>query len=157
MDKREVAAALEEIATLLELTGGNMFQLRAYTNAARLIESLDQDLGTLVSSGGLGDLKGIGARSDGPRLQALIAFGTIGGGRGRGETAGVSRTARRATVTLASGETFSGILVRLTDFDVTIRDGRVSSEHANSEDVLIVDPRGWVRLPTQASQTFRAC
>src|SRR5712691_10230714 len=59
-----------------------------------------------------GDLKGIGSRYDGPRLQALIAFGTVGGegrgeGRGRGGAGGVSRTARRATVTLASGETFS--------------------------------------------------
>jgi len=71
-----------------------------------------------------GDLKGIGARYDGPRLQALIAFGAIGAeGRGRGgDTAAVSRTARRATVTLASGETFSGVLVRLTAFDVAIRD-----------------------------------
>jgi cytochrome c oxidase cbb3-type subunit 3 len=66
-----------------------------------------------------GDLKGIGSRYDGPRLQALIVFGTIGGGRGRGETP--TRIARTATVTLPSGETFSGILVRLTDFDVTIR------------------------------------
>jgi mono/diheme cytochrome c family protein len=68
-----------------------------------------------------GDLKGIGSRYDGPRLQALIAFGTIGGGRGRGEEPSSSRTARTATVTLASGETFSGRLIRLTDFDVTIR------------------------------------
>jgi mono/diheme cytochrome c family protein len=67
-----------------------------------------------------GDLKGIGARNDGPRLQALIVFGAIGGGgRGRGDTP--SRTARRATVTLPSGEAVSGVLVRLTDFDVTIR------------------------------------
>ena len=71
-----------------------------------------------------GDLKGIGSRHDGPTLQALIAFGTIsGGGRGRGRRGrSASRTARRATVTLPSGETFSGVLVRLTDFDVTIRD-----------------------------------
>ena len=68
-----------------------------------------------------GDLKGIGSRYDGPTLQTLIAFG-VGGGRGRGESPAVSRTARKATVTLPSGETFSGILVRLTDFDVTIRD-----------------------------------
>ncbi len=60
MDKRQVAAALEEIAMLLELTGGNMFQLRAYTNAARLVESLDQDLAALVASGELRTLKGIG-------------------------------------------------------------------------------------------------
>jgi cytochrome c oxidase cbb3-type subunit 3 len=92
-----------------------------------------------------GDLKGIGSRHDGPRLQALIAFGTMGGGgRGRGETEGVSRTARRATVTLASGETFSGILVRLTDFDVTIRDdaGRPLSwlRSGNTPKVQVTDP-----------------
>jgi cytochrome c oxidase cbb3-type subunit 3 len=71
-----------------------------------------------------GDLKGIGSRNDGPRLQALVAFGTIGGGRGRGDAGAASRTARRATVTLPSGETVSGVLVRLTDFDVTIRDDK---------------------------------
>jgi cytochrome c oxidase cbb3-type subunit III len=79
-----------------------------------------------------GDLKGIGSRYDGPRLQALIAFGAVGGGRGRGETAEPSRTARRATVTLPSGETFSGVLVRLTDFDVTIRENGGT-------------PRSWLR------------
>jgi cytochrome c oxidase cbb3-type subunit III len=79
-----------------------------------------------------GDLKGIGSRHDGPMLQALIAFGVVGGGRGRGEPAGVSRTARRATVTLPSGETFSGVLVRVTDFDVTIRDDAGT-------------PRSWLR------------
>jgi cytochrome c oxidase cbb3-type subunit 3 len=91
-----------------------------------------------------GDLKGIGSRYDGPRLQALIAFGTIGGeGRGRGE-AGVSRTARRATVTLSSGEAFSGVLVRLTDFDVTIRDdaGKPLSwlRSGNMPKVQVTDP-----------------
>jgi cytochrome c oxidase cbb3-type subunit 3 len=89
-------------------------------------------------------LKGIGSRHDGPRLQALIAFGTLGGGRGRGEAAGPSRSARRATVTLASGETFSGVLVRLTDFDVTIRDdaGKPLSwlRSGNTPKVQVTDP-----------------
>jgi mono/diheme cytochrome c family protein len=67
-----------------------------------------------------GDLKGIGSRYDGPRLQALIVFGAVGGGRG--EATVPPRTARRATVTLASGEAHSGVVVRLTDFDVTIRE-----------------------------------
>jgi cytochrome c oxidase cbb3-type subunit 3 len=88
-----------------------------------------------------GDLKDIGSRYDGPRLQALIAFGTMGG---RGDSAGASRTARRATVTLASGEAFSGVLVRLTDFDVTIRDdaGRPLSwlRSGNTPKVLVTDP-----------------
>jgi cytochrome c oxidase cbb3-type subunit III len=91
-----------------------------------------------------GDLKGIGSRRDGPALQALIAFGTIGGGRGRGESATPSRTARRATVTLASGEKFSGVLLRLTDFDVTIRDdeGRQRSwlRSGDAPKVSVVDP-----------------
>ena len=91
-----------------------------------------------------GDLKGIGARNDGPRLQALIAFGTVGGGRGRGETPTISRTARKATITLPSGESFSGVLLRLTDFDVTIRDdaGKQMSwlRSGNSPKVTVTDP-----------------
>jgi cytochrome c553 len=79
-----------------------------------------------------GDLKGIGSRHDGPRLQALIAFGAIGSGRGRGEAPVSTRSARRAVVTLASGESFSGVLLRLTDFDVTIRDDQGT-------------PRSWLR------------
>ena len=92
-----------------------------------------------------GDLKGIGARHDGPRLQTLIAFGTASGGRGRGgETPQPSKTARRATITLQSGETFSGVLVRLTDFDVTIRDdsGKPMSwlRGGNTPKVTVSDP-----------------
>lgn len=91
-----------------------------------------------------GDLKGIGSRRDGPALQSLIAFGTIGGGRGRGDAAGMSRTARRATVTLPSGEAFSGVLVRLTDFDVTIRDDagapRSWLRSGNSPKIQVTDP-----------------
>lgn len=67
-----------------------------------------------------GDLKGIGLRHNGPELQVLIAFGTLDTGRGRAAAGGPPRTARRATVTLPSGETVSGVLLRLTDFDVTI-------------------------------------
>src|SRR5262245_30246000 len=37
-----------------------------------------------------GDFKGIGSRHDGPTLQALIAFGTMGG-RGRGDAAAAAR------------------------------------------------------------------
>jgi cytochrome c oxidase cbb3-type subunit III len=92
-----------------------------------------------------GDLKGIGSRHDGPALQALIAFGVIsGGGRGQGAAASSSRTARRATVTLPSGETFTGVLVRLTDFDVTIRnDAGVPRSWLRSGDVpkvKVTDP-----------------
>jgi len=100
-----------------------------------------------------GDLKGIGARNDGPRLQALIVFGTIGGGRGAEPS---PRIARRATVTLPSGEAVSGILVRLTDFDVTIRNdgGRTLTwlRSGNTPKVQVTDPlQGHVDLMAEYS------
>lgn len=92
-----------------------------------------------------GDLKGIGARYDGPMLQALIAFGTIaGGGRGQSAAGASARTARKATISLPSGESFTGVLVRLTDFDVTIRDDagqpRSWMRSGNVPKVQVTDP-----------------
>ena len=60
MDKREVAAVLEEIGVLLDLKGENPFRVRAYVNAARIIDTLQQDLGTLVAEDRLTEIKGIG-------------------------------------------------------------------------------------------------
>lgn len=68
MDKRAVAEILEDIGTLLELKGENVFKTRAYQNGARLILALDEDLATLVAEGRLKDLKGIG-----PALSEKIA------------------------------------------------------------------------------------
>ena len=39
MDKATIANVLEKIATLLELKGENPFKIRAYTNAARSLET----------------------------------------------------------------------------------------------------------------------
>ena len=39
MDKATIADVLEKIATLLELKGENPFKIRAYTNAARSLET----------------------------------------------------------------------------------------------------------------------
>ena len=60
MDKRDVARTLEEIAVLLELKGENHFKVRAYENAARALDGLSEDLGTLIEEGRLVELKGIG-------------------------------------------------------------------------------------------------
>ncbi|MCX7824535.1 MAG: DNA polymerase/3'-5' exonuclease PolX [Verrucomicrobiae bacterium] len=60
MDKAKVAEILDEIGTLLDLKGENPFKVRAYHNAARLISGLQQDLGELIETGRLGELKGIG-------------------------------------------------------------------------------------------------
>ncbi|OGU28718.1 MAG: histidinol-phosphatase [Ignavibacteria bacterium GWA2_55_11] len=60
MDKKQVAAILDEIGTLLELQGANPFKSRAFHNGARTIEALTDDLATLVESEKLTDVKGIG-------------------------------------------------------------------------------------------------
>ena len=40
MEKADIAAVLDEIATLLELTGENPFKIRAYSGGARILDNL---------------------------------------------------------------------------------------------------------------------
>lgn len=60
MSKDEVAAALDEIGILLQLTGENDFRVRAYTNAARLVGQFEGDFKAVVAEGKLGQIRGIG-------------------------------------------------------------------------------------------------
>ena len=60
MDKKAVAAVLEEIALLLELAGENPFKVRAYQTGARAVLTYPGDLAAALSSGELGQVKGIG-------------------------------------------------------------------------------------------------
>lgn len=60
MDNRAVEAVLNEIAALLELQGENTFKVRAYQNAARTVASLQEEVGGLIESGGIKDVRGIG-------------------------------------------------------------------------------------------------
>jgi DNA polymerase (family 10) len=60
MNKTEIAEIFEEIGALLELKGDNPFRVRAYYNAARMVDGLPEDLGTLIKEGRLTDIKGIG-------------------------------------------------------------------------------------------------
>lgn len=95
-----------------------------------------------------GDLKGIGARYDGFALQArwLQPRGGRGGGRGgRGgnETAS-ARGETTVTVTLPSGQKFFGMLDRIDDFSVSLRDS-AGTYHSFTRDgatpkVEITDP-----------------
>ena len=59
MDKKEIAAIFEEIGALLDLKGENPFRVRAYYNAARMMDGLQQDLGTLIKEERLTEIKGI--------------------------------------------------------------------------------------------------
>ena len=68
MDKAEVAAVLEEIATLLELKGDNAFKTNAYNRGARAIAQLEGSLADYVTNKKLGTIPGIGeaARTEDP-------------------------------------------------------------------------------------------
>lgn len=81
-----------------------------------------------------GDLAGIGAKYDAPALQLLWITG--GGGRGRrhGRFASngsmtadtspphITKSTTTITVTLASGQTYTGIPLSVTDFNVSFKD-----------------------------------
>jgi DNA polymerase (family X) len=60
MTRDDVAAALEEIGTLLALQGENDFKVRAYSNAARTVSQLPGDLTQMVADGTLADVRGFG-------------------------------------------------------------------------------------------------
>jgi cytochrome c oxidase cbb3-type subunit 3 len=147
---REITYAAERTNYQLQyVTTGNAKDGESYFNGAAGCNSCHSPAG---------DLKGIGARYDGPTLQALIAFGTIAGGRGQAGTGASSRTARTATISLPSGETFTGVLVRLTDFDVTIRDDagmpRSWLRTGNVPKVQVTDPlQGHINLLPKYTDT----
>ncbi len=60
MDKDQIAEILSEIGALLELKGENPFKTRAYANAARTLESLNEPLDKIIAEDRLGEIKGIG-------------------------------------------------------------------------------------------------
>lgn len=61
MEKKEIAAVLEEMGTLLELQGANPFKSRAFHNASRAVEGITGDIAAMASAGQLTSIKGIGS------------------------------------------------------------------------------------------------
>ncbi|HET9833288.1 MAG TPA: c-type cytochrome [Vicinamibacterales bacterium] len=88
-----------------------------------------------------GDLKGVGGKYDAVTLQGKIVMPRGGRGDGPPRPAYMDKNALRATVTLASKQTISGVLVRLTDFDVMMYDpdSKVIRSWSRSGDVPKVD------------------
>lgn len=71
-----MADILEQIGTLLELKGENVFKTRAYQNGARVVMGLDEDLALLVAEKRLTDVKGIGqALAD--KISELVTTGRL--------------------------------------------------------------------------------
>ena len=61
LDKFAIAAALQDIAVLLELKGGkDRFKARAYQTGARVIAGLSEDVGEVVLGNRLTSMRGIG-------------------------------------------------------------------------------------------------
>jgi DNA polymerase (family 10) len=59
-DRLAVAAALHEIALLLQMKGGSPHRWRAYDKGARALESLERDLAAMTRAGQLTEIPGIG-------------------------------------------------------------------------------------------------
>ncbi len=77
MDKDQVAEVLVNIGMLLELKGENPFKTRAYENAARTIEALNEPLDKVVAEDRLGELKGIGEGIQ-KKITELVTTGKLG-------------------------------------------------------------------------------
>jgi DNA polymerase (family 10) len=60
VDNRAVADVLEEMVMLMDLKGENAFRTRAYANAARRIETMEETIEDLAEKGELDSVKGIG-------------------------------------------------------------------------------------------------
>ncbi len=60
MEKKAILANLEKIADLMDLQGENPFRSRAFRNAAHNLQGISEDLKTLVHTGELKKIPGIG-------------------------------------------------------------------------------------------------
>src|SRR6266576_199840 len=76
MTKEEIAGVLEQIATLLELKGENPFKIRAYTNAARAIETFGVSVSNLQDEEALAKIPGIG-KSIAVKIKELTVTGSL--------------------------------------------------------------------------------
>jgi DNA polymerase (family X) len=74
--KERIAETLESIARLLELKGENPFKIRAYTNAAHIVETYAGDLAAAALEDRLQEIEGIGA-SMAEKIAELIRTGRL--------------------------------------------------------------------------------
>lgn len=58
--RTDIARVFEDMASILDILGENPFKIRSYENAARTVENLPGDLGEMIASGELMNVKGIG-------------------------------------------------------------------------------------------------
>ncbi|HEY2143682.1 MAG TPA: DNA polymerase/3'-5' exonuclease PolX [Candidatus Udaeobacter sp.] len=76
MTKEEIANVLERIATLLELKNENPFKIRAYTNAARAIETFGGNVSDFQDEEAVAKIPGIG-KSIALKIKEFAASGSL--------------------------------------------------------------------------------
>src|ERR1041385_6306998 len=76
MTKEEIGSVLEQIATLLELKGENPFKIRAYTNAAREIETFGANIANFQDEEAVAKIPGIG-KSIALKIKELAETGSL--------------------------------------------------------------------------------
>ncbi len=76
MTKEGIAEVLEQIATLLELKDENPFKIRAYTNAARSLETFGGNIGDLKDEETLEKIPGIG-KAIAAKIKELAETGSL--------------------------------------------------------------------------------
>src|SRR5689334_12428283 len=76
MTKEQIAGVLEHIATLLELKGENPFKIRAYTNAARAIETFGGNVPDFQDEEAVAKIPGIG-KSIALKVRELAQTGSL--------------------------------------------------------------------------------
>lgn len=72
----EVAWIFRELADLLELKGEDFFKIRAYRNAARILNGLDKPLVEIWQEGGLAKIPGIG-KNIAAKINELLSTGSM--------------------------------------------------------------------------------
>src|SRR5215831_1087690 len=76
MTKEDIAGVLEKIATLLELRDENPFKIRAYTNAARAIETFGANVSNFQDEEAVAKIPGIG-KSIAQKIKELAETGSL--------------------------------------------------------------------------------
>ena len=76
MDKKDIVEVLERIGTMMEIKGENPFKVRAYFSGARTLQTMEEDLGTVIEEERLGDVPGIGKALT-EKIETLFATGEL--------------------------------------------------------------------------------
>ena len=76
MDKNDIIGVLDLIGTMLEIKGENPFKVRAYFSGSRTLQTLEEDLGTVIEEGRLGNIPGIGKALT-EKIETLFTTGEL--------------------------------------------------------------------------------